>query len=97
MRRFLLAAGLGAGVGALAVGALVGGALTGLIAALFALAGVAEWFGLPRAAARRPPGTARSAGLCEREVSATKTPRPGMYTATASTSPDSRASSTRRG
>jgi uncharacterized membrane protein YfcA len=61
-RAFLLAAGLGAGVGALAVGALVGGALTGLIAALVALAGVAEWFGLPRAAARRPPGTARSAG-----------------------------------
>ena len=59
---FLLAAGLGAAVGALTVGALVGGALTWVIAALFALAGVAEWFGLPRAAPRHPPAAAGAAG-----------------------------------
>ena len=57
---FLLAAAVGALAGVLIVGALTTHTLTWVIAAAFACAAVAEWFGRPGANDARPIGRARS-------------------------------------
>lgn len=61
-RSFLLAAAPGAVAGALAVQATVEGVLAALIALGFAVAGLAEWLGLPRQARTREVGSAQAAG-----------------------------------
>ncbi|MEO5701906.1 MAG: sulfite exporter TauE/SafE family protein [Casimicrobiaceae bacterium] len=60
---FLLSTAPGAILGALVVSRLVDGTLAIVIAGAFALAGIAEWFGLPRdAQARRSTATTNLAG-----------------------------------